>query len=463
MRRQHARRAAATATVAAGSASGIVPFSAIVYRDQLRNNDWWSYNGYLQDSYSRGRIRLNGGLRYDWQQSKYLGGCVPANVVVPDLLPAQCEDETMTDAIERPRDPVVRQLVAAPVGHLRHLRQRQDAGARERVVLLRHEDHAGQLADRALHADDADVGQQPVERAVQHDRGRLMLERREPRRPGAAQRAGRHADARAAPATTSTPACSAPAGNIVDPSAKIGRTREAIVGMQHELIPNLAVGVDYIYRKYDRGTTTYTIGFQPGAPGYPLSQIYVPAAGGYTDPVTGLNAPYFVICDGCSRPSGLGSITLTNPDYQVYQGLDITATKRYSHKWQMQTALTHPDQPELLPGRLGDVHRSDRAGVPHRREHDSALEPEDERQLHAARGTSARRRTSTRSKGRAAPRRSTGRGTCTAASTPAAPRPRSARRRWSSSRAAPRGSIRSSCSTSARRRASASRADARSR
>ena len=49
-----------------------------------------------------------------------------------------------------------------------------------------------------------------------------------------------------------------PAGNIVDPSAKIGRTREAIVGMQHELISNLAVAVDFIYRKYDRGTTNYT-------------------------------------------------------------------------------------------------------------------------------------------------------------------------------------------------------------
>jgi hypothetical protein len=57
-----------------------------------------------------------------------------------------------------------------------------------------------------------------------------------------------------------------PAGNIVDPSANIGRAREGVVGVQHELISNLAVGVDYIYRKYDRGTTTYTIGFQPGAP-----------------------------------------------------------------------------------------------------------------------------------------------------------------------------------------------------
>ena len=50
----------------------------------------------------------------------------------------------------------------------------------------------------------------------------------------------------------------APAGNTVDPSAKIGRTREVIAGIQHELMPNLAVGVEYVYRKYDRGTTTYS-------------------------------------------------------------------------------------------------------------------------------------------------------------------------------------------------------------
>ena len=49
--------------------------------------------------------------------------------------------------------------------------------------------------------------------------------------------------------------------------------------MQHELIPNLAVGVDYIYRKYDRGTTTYTIGYQPGGrSGTRCRAIYVPAA-----------------------------------------------------------------------------------------------------------------------------------------------------------------------------------------
>jgi len=140
----------------------------------------------------------------------------------------------------------------------------------------------------------------------------------------------------------------APAGNIVDPSTKIGRVREGIVGVSHELIPNLALGVDYVYRKYDRGTANYTIGFQPGAPGYPLSSIYTGPLT-HTDPVTGLSAPYFVVRDGLARPSGLGNITLTNPNYTVYQGVDITATKRYSDRWQMQVAVTLQSSPSYYP------------------------------------------------------------------------------------------------------------------
>ena len=139
-----------------------------------------------------------------------------------------------------------------------------------------------------------------------------------------------------------------PVGNNVDPSAKIGRTREAIVGIQHELISNLAIGVDYIYRKYDHGTATYTVGYQPGAPGYPLSQIYT-GPQTFTDPVTGQTAPYYTICDGCARPSGLGSILMTNPNYQIYHGVDITATKRFSNRWQMQSALTLQVNPNYFP------------------------------------------------------------------------------------------------------------------
>jgi hypothetical protein len=83
--------------VAPGSATGLVPYLANVYRDDLLNNNWWTYNGYIQDQYSRGKLRLNGGVRFDWQQSKFTGGCVAANVLLPTMIPAQCQAATSTD------------------------------------------------------------------------------------------------------------------------------------------------------------------------------------------------------------------------------------------------------------------------------------------------------------------------------------------------------------------------------
>jgi hypothetical protein len=112
------------------------------------------------------------------------------------------------------------------------------------------------------------------------------------------------------------------------------------------VIANLAVGVDFIYRKYDRGTATYVVGTQPGGAGFPVSQIYVPES--YTDPVTGITAPYYQVCATCTRPTGQ-NITVTNVNYQTYKGVDITATKRFSNHWQMQSGLTIQNNPQFFP------------------------------------------------------------------------------------------------------------------
>ena len=328
--------------VAVGSAAGVVPFQADVYRDRLVNNDWWTYNGYIQDSYSRGRWRVNGGLRYDWQQSKWLGGCVPANILVPQLLPSQCEDETMSDSTNgnkkiqafgnwSPRMSVTYDLFGNGKTQVHgtgsyyydtKITLANALGGLSTVARLRWGPNASSGACTGASCwTDAN-------------------------RDGVVQ----------VSELTGTPSTSSdrfqngvllPAGNIVDPSAKIRRTREAVVGLQHELISNLAVGVDFIYRKYDRGTTTYTIGYTPG-PGYDaLRALYQPAT--YTDPVTGLNAKYYFVCDGCSRPSGVGNVTLTNPNYQTYTGVDLTMNKRFSNRWQGAVALTIQDNPQFFP------------------------------------------------------------------------------------------------------------------
>ena len=35
-------------------------------------------------------------------------------------------------------------------------------------------------------------------------------------------------------------------------------------------------------------------------------------------------------------------LTLTNPNYQIYKGLDITMNKRYSNRWQAGVGVTMP-------------------------------------------------------------------------------------------------------------------------
>jgi hypothetical protein len=129
-----------------------------------------------------------------------------------------------------------------------------------------------------------------------------------------------------------------PGGNRVSPDAQLSRTREFTTGISHELISNLAVGADYIYRRYDRGTQNYIVGFEPGSAGFPQSNIYT-APMVYTDPVTGRSATYYEVGQGLTRPTGQ-TITITNPDYQTYQGVDLTLNKRYSNKWQLNIAVT---------------------------------------------------------------------------------------------------------------------------
>jgi hypothetical protein len=332
--------------VALGSAAGLVPYQAVLYRDTLLNNDWWTYNGYIQDSFSRGRWRFNGGLRYDWQTSKFLGGCVAPSIMLPTLLPAQCEEATDKDSITgkkiqafsnwSPRVSVTRDLFG------NGKTQVHASGSyfyQTRITLA---DNLGGLATNpaltwgpnASSGSCSTTAGAPCWSDANFD-GLVQLN-----------------ELIGIPSGNSrfnlTTGQLTPTGNNVDPSAQLKRTREAIVGFQHELIPNLAVGVDAIYRKYDRGTINYVIGFQPGAPGFPIQRLYTGPLS-YTDPVTGLSAPYYVVCDGCSRPSGVGNITMTSPNYEVYKGVDITATKRFSNRWQMQTALTIQDNPSFIP------------------------------------------------------------------------------------------------------------------
>ena len=327
---------------------GLVPYRAELYRDALRNSVWWSYNAYIQDSYSRGRWRATGGLRWDWQHSKYGGGCVPENVIRPDLLPAQCEEATQSGI--NPNTGQTEKI--RPFGNLSpRLSITYDLFGNGKTALKANGGYY--YKTRETLADNLS-GLFQVTRLTFGSNANN----------GTCTGTSCWTDANKdgviqANELTGVPTSSssrfntvtgvfAPAGNAVDPSTQIARTREFVAGVQHELIDNLAVGVDYIYRKYDRGLAVYTLGYQPGAAGYPLSQIYTGPLT-YTDAISGKTGEYYVVKQGAMRPSGAGSITMTDPNYQVYNGVDITLTKRYSNKWQMAGALTIQNNPQHFP------------------------------------------------------------------------------------------------------------------
>lgn len=336
--------------VPVGSTAGLVPYQAVLYRDSLLNNDWWMWSGYLQDSYSYKRLRVNAGLRYDWQQSKWLGGCVAANPIRPDLLPAQCEGEK-TGGLNSFTG---QQEELNPFGNWSpRMSMTYDLQGNGKTVLKA--SGSFYYATKITLANNlSNLGGVSLSWGVNQNSGACSTTAgascwTDANRDGIVQ--ANELVGTPTPSTTNFNLATGQltgAANSVDKSAKIGRTREVTTGIQRELVANLAVGAEYIYRRYDNGTAGYTIGFQPGAAGFPLSSIYTGPVT-YTDPITGKTANYYVVKQGASRPSGVGTVTMTSLAYQSYHGVDLTLNKRYSDKWQLNIALTIQKRNDFNP------------------------------------------------------------------------------------------------------------------
>ena len=362
--------------VAPGSPVGLVARGVTLTRDQLINNDWWSYNGYIQDSYSRGRIRINAGLRYDWQQSKWLGGCVPENPVLPEYLPGYCE-EAATGGI----NPITgEQEELRPFGNWSpRVSGTYDLFGNGKTALKASGSYyyatkitlANALS--GLNAVTLQWGNNQNSGACATNAATSCWQ--DLNLDGFVQRnelswinpdVGAGLPAQTGGYDIQTGRLT-PAGNRVHPSAKLGRTREFTAGVTHELFANFAAGAEFIYRKFDHGTAAYTLGFEPGAAGYPLSQIFE-GPFTHTDTATGLSGNYYQVrssgpCPiaslqavnaagaqiGCIRPNGLGTITMSRQTSEAYRGVDLTLNKRYSDRWQMNMALTLQTRIDSIP------------------------------------------------------------------------------------------------------------------
>jgi hypothetical protein len=148
----------------------------------------------------------------------------------------------------------------------------------------------------------------------------------------------------------------------LDYNAKAPHSDELIFGGERELMTDFTLGVNYTYRKYrdlivSRAEKTQGVGDWYTRNDYELV--------GKTDPDFYTCAPGVAVCDASNAinsqhlpqqniydlksgvPIPQFFVVTNRPDYsQKYQGVELTATKRLSHKWMLRANATWNDWTE---------------------------------------------------------------------------------------------------------------------
>jgi hypothetical protein len=281
---------------------------------------------HVQDTYTKGRMNLKLGARYDYQTGKNKASPIPANMVLSDLMPA----------IDFPGTPSIDawQSLSPRLGFTYDLTG--DGKTMARASYSRYYDVLI-LYDVVKFNNGADVSTLYLpwtdlngDRNVQGnevDRSTILyLRNLDPDNP-----------------------TSVASPNVVDPGLSPPITDEVIVGFEREIIPDFSVGAHYIYKRF---TNMIWDEWPHGADG--LNGLEFPFVGASsTDfvPVTtsfeGQTVTYFEL-PFLRDP---GNFLANRPDYrQRYQGVEISGHKRLSNRWMFNFGFTVSDHREFFDG-----------------------------------------------------------------------------------------------------------------
>jgi hypothetical protein len=299
--------------------NGGIPEFAYLYRDHNISIGLNTMSSYIQDSFSRGRLRLNMGLRWDRQDDEAKPTSVGANPIIPDYLPGldfQGADSGIVFSDWSPR-----------------LSATYDLFGTGKTVLKG--TFAYYFTQGGLFSGNSNPASEVVLRAAWNDANRDTFVQRSELDLSTLIVDDGNFDL----ATRSVPGDP----NTVDSGIKNDRTREIIAGVSHELMPNFGLDVNYIYRIYDQFNGTRRIGetadmwVQREWILTPQEIANLPAG----LPTTGWF--YWEVAPGVTRP-----INVTNrfnvEENNRYHGLEIAARKRYSNRWMMNASFAWNDR-----------------------------------------------------------------------------------------------------------------------
>jgi hypothetical protein len=280
-------------------------------------------SGFVSDTFTKNRLTLNLGLRFDHQLGTDTASTVEGSPFIPNLLPSidyagGAGKVTWNDfsprvgftyALDDSRRTLVRGSFARYSGQI----SQADAGWRNPLALSYLEYNWNDLnRDGLFQTGEADFSR--ITGFVGVD----------PAHPAAAE-----------------------SPNQIDSNYHSNRDNEIVAGIERQLAPNLAVSAAYTWRKSTDLTATQLLSGY-----YWYSWIGVTSADFHQGaPVTsnGFTATPYILNDGVESP---GLLLRNRPDFsRSYSGLELALVKRLSNRWMARAAFTFNDWKEHVgPG-----------------------------------------------------------------------------------------------------------------
>ena len=287
-------------------------------------------SGYIGDTFTKGRLTVNAGVRYDRQHAFNQPSAATANPLFPDLLPALVYDgsgptitwkdfsprASVSVALDESRKTVLRGSYARYAGQLfpNDVTVANPVGGYSTFLAYRWVDKNG---DRFASKDE-----------ILLNEGILYYNNVDPAHPTA----------------TVSP-------NKIDPNYHASHDNEVVFGIDREVGGNFAVGAAYTWRKVTDVSSYFP---RIGLTTANYHQTDAKSSRGYNAVAFGPDPALIAAFAG-------GHILMNRPDYSTgYNGLELTLVKRMSNKWFARGAFSLMDWHENLgPGAIQNPTRTD--------------------------------------------------------------------------------------------------------
>ena len=298
-----------------------VATEADLYRDSVTEYDLKTWALYAQDTYTVDRLTLNLGVRWDRQRDTARPSTVPAHPFLADWLPSVTFGGADTG--------VVWNDISPRVGMTFDLQ-----GTGKTVAKASFSLYYGQMGPGERAGTLNPVTAASIRFPWTDLNGDTFVTRNELDTSRILTFGGNYNPDNPTQLTTS---------GTVDPNIKNDRTREFIVGLDHELRPGFGVGASYIWRKYDRFSWSDRVGYSSASF---VARTYTP-----TCTVQGARCETVTYYEP-TIPRPAAYVSTNVPDrYRNYNGFELVASKRYSNRWMMtasyafNNAVDHYDSP----------------------------------------------------------------------------------------------------------------------